>query len=47
VRYFRKERPVAGVIFYRYERAGNQAPFSLEDKPAILAAIREEASAVG
>ncbi len=44
VRYFREERPVAGVVFYRYERAGDQAPFGLEDRPAILAAIKEEAA---
>ncbi len=36
---------VAGVLFYRYECAGDQAPFGLEDKPAILAAIKEEAGA--
>jgi len=36
---------IAGVVFYRYECAGDQAPFGLEDKPAILAAIKEEAGA--
>jgi hypothetical protein len=49
LRYFREESailaaPVAGVMFYRYESsAGDQSPFGLEDKPAILAAIQEEA----
>ncbi len=41
--YFRYERPVTGVVFYRYESAGDQAPYGLEDKPAILKAIKEEA----
>jgi len=41
--YFREERPVTGVVFYRYESVGDQVPFGLEDKPAILSAIREEA----
>jgi murein DD-endopeptidase MepM/ murein hydrolase activator NlpD len=41
--YFREERPVSGVVFYRFEPAGDQAPFGLEPKPAILNAIREEA----
>jgi predicted transcriptional regulator len=41
--YFRYERPVSGVIFYRYESAGDQKPYGLEDKPAILEAIKEEA----
>jgi murein DD-endopeptidase MepM/ murein hydrolase activator NlpD len=40
--YFREERPVNGVVFYRYEPAGDQAPFGLEHKPAILDAIKEE-----
>jgi len=43
MRYFREERPVTGVVFYRFEAAGDQAPFGLEDKPAILGAIEEEA----
>jgi hypothetical protein len=43
--YFRYERPVAGVVFYRYESAGDQKPYGLEDKPAILEAIKEEARA--
>ena len=43
VRYFREAQPVAGLIFYRYEVAGDQAPFGLEQRPAILAAIEEEA----
>lgn len=33
---------VAGVVFYRYQKAGNQAGFGLEDKPVILEAIRKE-----
>jgi hypothetical protein len=40
--YFRYERPVTGVVFYRYESAGDQAAYGLEDKPAILEAIKEE-----
>jgi hypothetical protein len=40
--YFRYERPVTGVIFYRYESAGDQAPYGLEDKPEILEAIKLE-----
>jgi hypothetical protein len=43
VRYFREERPVTGVVFYRYEAAGDQAPFGLEDKEVLLAAIEDEA----
>jgi hypothetical protein len=43
--YFRYERPVAGVVLYRYESAGDQAPYGLEDKPAILEAIKEEVRA--
>jgi hypothetical protein len=43
--YFRYERPVTGVVFYRYESAGDQAPYGLEDKPAILRAIEEAAQA--
>jgi len=43
--YFRGERPVTGVVLYRYEPAGDQASFGLESKPAILDAIREEAKA--
>jgi hypothetical protein len=44
VRYFHEEQPVTGVVFYRYEAAGDQAPFGLENKPAILAAIEEAAA---
>ncbi len=51
LRYFREglstvqAQPVTGVILYRYEAsAGDQSPFGLEDKPAILAAIKEEAN---
>jgi hypothetical protein len=43
IRYFREEQPVTGVVFYRYERAGDQAPFGLENKPIILEAIKDEA----
>jgi hypothetical protein len=43
VRYFREEQPVTGVAFYRYEAAGDQAPFGLEQRPVILGAIAEEA----
>jgi hypothetical protein len=42
--YFRYERPVTGVIFYRFELAGDQKPYGLEDKPVILNAIKEEAT---
>jgi len=38
-----REQEVAGVAFYRYELAGDQAGFGLEDKPVILEAIRAEA----
>jgi hypothetical protein len=41
LRYFRQEQPVDGVVFYRYEVAGDQAPFGLEDKSTILDAIKE------
>jgi len=33
--------PITGVAFYRYEKAGDQAPFGLSDKPTILEAIWE------
>ena len=36
-------QPLEGAIFYRFDRAGDQAPFGLADKPAILDAIREQA----
>jgi hypothetical protein len=42
--YFRYERPVTGVIFYRFESAGDQKPYGLEDKPVILNAIKDEAA---
>jgi hypothetical protein len=42
IRYFREEQPVTGVMFYRYILAGDQAPFGLENKPAILEAIKDE-----
>lgn len=35
--------PIHGVVFYRYELAGDQAPFGLENKPAILRAISSHA----
>jgi hypothetical protein len=38
-----RQLPIHGVVFYRYERAGDQAPFGLEDKPAILRAILNHA----
>ncbi|MFO7741943.1 MAG: hypothetical protein R6X31_06480 [Anaerolineae bacterium] len=41
VRYFREETPVTGVAFYRYGHPGDE-PFSLQDKPVILEAIKEE-----
>lgn len=44
LRYFREERPVTGVVFYRYDPAGDQAPFGLADKPVLLNAIKDEAS---
>jgi len=43
VRYFREVQPVTGVVFYRYEAAGDQAPFGLENRPVILDAIEDEA----
>jgi len=38
-----RTQPLAGAAFYRYQRAGDQAPFGLDNKPVILAAIKEEA----
>ena len=46
VDYFREQQPVSGVVFYRYEAAGDQAPFALRDKPAILEAIEQAAKSV-
>lgn len=43
LRYFRQEQPVNGVVFYRYERAGDQTPFGLEAMPTVLATIKKEA----
>jgi hypothetical protein len=43
--YFRGEQPVTGVIFYRYEAAGDQAGFGLKNRNAILEAIKNESSA--
>jgi hypothetical protein len=43
VRYFREVQPVAGVVFYRYDAAGDQIAFGLEHMPAVLAAIEDEA----
>jgi len=37
-----RTQPLAGALFYRYERAGGQAAFGLDDKPVILGAIKEE-----
>ena len=42
LRYFREEQPVTGVVFYRYDLAGDQAPFGLANKPDILNAILQE-----
>lgn len=42
LRYFREVQPVAGVVFYRYDVAGDQAPFGLCERPVILDAIAEE-----
>lgn len=33
-------QPVTGAVFYRYDLAGDQAPFGLADKPTMLQAIR-------
>jgi len=38
-----RTQPVAGAMFYRYQVAGDQAGFGLENKPAILRAIAAEA----
>jgi GH25 family lysozyme M1 (1,4-beta-N-acetylmuramidase) len=38
-----REQPVDGAIYYRYARAGDQTGFGLDNNPAILQAIREEA----
>lgn len=38
-----RTQPLAGAIFYRYQRVGEQAGFGLDDKPAILQAIKGEA----
>lgn len=43
MRYFREVQPVTGVVFYRYDEAGDQAPFGIRHKPTVLAAIEEEA----
>ena len=37
-----RTQPVAGAVFYRYQRAGDQAGFGLDNNPAILQAIRGE-----
>lgn len=34
-------QPIAGAMFYRYENAGDQAPFGLANKPVILQAIAD------
>ncbi len=41
--YMRSLGWITGVMFYRYDRAGDQAGFGLDDKPVILDAIVEEA----
>ena len=38
-----RTQPIAGVTFYRYQIAGDQAGFGLENKPVILRAIAAEA----
>jgi lysozyme len=38
-----RTQPVAGMAFYRYQRAGDQAGFGLDNKAAILQTIRAEA----
>ena len=38
-----RTQPVDGAIYYRYVRAGDQAGFGLDSRPAILQAIQEEA----
>lgn len=43
VRFFREVQPVAGIVFYRYDAAGDQAPFGLVNRPTILSAIAHEA----
>ena len=37
-----RSQPVAGAMFYRYQIAGDQAPFGLADKPLLLQAIARE-----
>ena len=37
-----RTRPIAGVVFYRFEAAGDQAGFGLERRSEILAAIAAE-----
>jgi len=39
---YMRTQPLAGAIFYRYERAGDQAAFGLDNRPVILGAIKEE-----
>jgi hypothetical protein len=39
IRYFEEEQPVDGVVFYRYDIAGDQAGFGLKDKPHLLDAV--------
>jgi hypothetical protein len=38
-----RTQPVDGAVYYRYARAGDQAGFGLDHRPAILQAIQEEA----
>jgi len=42
--YCRSLNRLSGAYFYRYERAGDQAGFGMEDKPALLAAVAEGAA---
>jgi hypothetical protein len=41
VSYFREEQPVDGVMLYRFDEAGDQAPFGLASAPALLNTIVE------
>lgn len=38
-----RELGIDGIAFYRYEAAGDQTPFAMENKSALLEAIKEEA----
>lgn len=43
--YFHTQSRISGLMFYRYDRAGDQAGFGLEREPAILEAILQEVRA--